>query len=167
VNPAIDRATTGEELKLELFANRTDVPIEYSWVVAKAPEGSNATVLASRGKTAVTVPGTFQYAYAADGNNVAPTFMPDMPGNYELKLVAKLTFADLHGCVHGDGPGPVVGRWLHRGRWQGARALGPARCARLRGHAPSAQLRPVSAEVLRGKRTSTGLSQKLRLGKIE
>ena len=94
VNPAIDRATTGEELKLELFANRTDVPIEYTWVVSKAPEGSNATVLASRGKTAVTLPGTFQYAYAADGNNVAPTFMPDMPGNYELKLVAKLTFAD-------------------------------------------------------------------------
>ncbi|MFO0727999.1 MAG: thrombospondin type 3 repeat-containing protein [Myxococcota bacterium] len=94
VNPAIDRATTGEELKLMLFANRIDVPVEYSWVVSKAPSGSQSTVSNSRGKTATTIPGTYQFAYAAAGSNVAPSFVPDLPGDYELKLVAHLTFAD-------------------------------------------------------------------------
>lgn len=91
-----DVPLTGEELKLVLFANRTDTPIEYTWTVAKAPDGSDATVRASIGKTVSSVPGSegFEYAYAFDGNNVAPTFTPDMEGEYELKLVAKMVFAD-------------------------------------------------------------------------
>lgn len=94
LNPTFEKPATGDELKLILFANRTDTPIEYSWVVSKAPSGSQATVISSRGKSATTVPGTYQVAYSFDGNNVAPTFVPDQPGDYELKLVAKLTFAD-------------------------------------------------------------------------
>ena len=84
------------EYKLVLFANRTDTPIEYTWTVSKAPDGSDATVRASVGKTVTSVPGSegFEYAYAFDGNNVAPTFTPDVEGEYELKLVAKLVFAD-------------------------------------------------------------------------
>lgn len=91
-----DVPLTGEEFKLVLYANRTDTAIEYTWTVAKAPDGSSATVRASVGKTVSSVPGSegFEYAYAFDGNNVAPTFTPDVEGEYELKLVAKMVFAD-------------------------------------------------------------------------
>ena len=94
---AVGEAVAAEsEYKLVLFANRTDTPIEYTWTVSKAPDGSDATVRASVGKTVTSVPGSegFEYAYAFDDNNVAPTFTPDVEGEYELKLVAKLVFAD-------------------------------------------------------------------------
>ncbi len=93
-NRTYEAPSAGDELRLVLFANRTDTPIEYSWVVVKAPEGSQATVLDSRGKAVTSVPGTYQIAYSFVGSNVAPRFVPDRPGNYELRLVAKLTFAD-------------------------------------------------------------------------
>jgi MYXO-CTERM domain-containing protein len=87
---------SGSELSLLLFANRTNVPIKYSWTVTKAPEGSSAVVRAPVGKVATTVAAdnAFQYAYATDGNNVTPTFVPDVEGQYELRVVAELVFAD-------------------------------------------------------------------------
>jgi len=86
--------TTGLEMKLELFANRANTPIEYTWNVSKAPKGSTATVQGAVGQVTTTLPGTFQYAQAKTGNNVAPKFVADEPGEYELKLVARLVFAD-------------------------------------------------------------------------
>jgi uncharacterized protein (TIGR03382 family) len=95
--------STDKEALLVLFANRVDAAIEYTWTVEKSPEGSSATVRASRGKTVASKPESegFEYAYAFDGNNVAPVFVPDQPGEYELKLVAKLMFDD---DVFPDGP---------------------------------------------------------------
>jgi MYXO-CTERM domain-containing protein len=96
VNPGSKENLSGDDLRLVLFANRKDAAIEYTWTVAKAPEGSSATVNNSIGKVVVTVPGTegFEYAYNVDGNNAAPSFTPDEAGEYELKLVANLIFAD-------------------------------------------------------------------------
>lgn len=85
---------SGDDVKLVLFANRINTPIEYTWTVSKAPKGSQATVAGSIGKVTTSVPESFQYAQAKSGNNVAPEFVPDVAGEYELKLVAKLVFAD-------------------------------------------------------------------------
>lgn len=96
VHPGSEVPEVGEEIALALFANRVDAPIEYTWSVVSAPDGSDATVRASAGKAVQSKPESdgFEYAYALDGNNVAPTFVPDRAGTYELKLVAKLMFDD-------------------------------------------------------------------------
>lgn len=96
VNPGKAETLTGDALRLVLFANRTNAAIEYTWTIEKAPQGSEATLSNAMGKTVASVPGTagFEYAYARDGQNVAPSFIADEPGEYQLKLVAKLVFDD-------------------------------------------------------------------------
>ncbi|MCC7381211.1 MAG: thrombospondin type 3 repeat-containing protein [Deltaproteobacteria bacterium] len=96
VNPGKIENLTGDSLRLMLFANRVNAAIEYTWTVESAPDGSSATVENSIGKTVASnaAAGGFEYAYALEGQNVAPSFVPDEPGDYQLKLVAKLVFDD-------------------------------------------------------------------------
>lgn len=82
----------GDELRLSLLSNRIDVPIEYSWVVERRPEGSEATVAHSVGKV-VSSNGGFEYLYQEKGFEV-PTFSPDEAGEYTLRLEGKLVFDD-------------------------------------------------------------------------
>ena len=53
------------------------------------PEGSGATVRFPRGSVTLSTP--YNYHYKA---NRRAEFVPDRPGEYELKLTAKLVFAD-------------------------------------------------------------------------
>jgi MYXO-CTERM domain-containing protein len=94
---------TGAEYALLLFANRADTSIEYTWTVSQAPVGSRAVVRAAKGKVAASVPGSegFEYAYTVPGSTAAPTFTPDVGGDYELKLIAELEFDDV---LVPDGP---------------------------------------------------------------
>jgi MYXO-CTERM domain-containing protein len=96
VNPQRQEIGTGAELGLVVFGNREGAPMEYTWNVVNAPDGSEATVKGAVGKVVATKPGTlgFEYAYAVDGNNATPIFVADEPGEYELKLVANLVFDD-------------------------------------------------------------------------
>jgi hypothetical protein len=83
------RVRTGEEARLRLFANRTNAPIQYKWIVEGRPEGSNATVENPQGTVQKSTP--FEYHYLK--NNVA-RFTADEPGEYRVKLAANLVFPD-------------------------------------------------------------------------
>lgn len=81
---------TGLEMKLPLFANRKNVAIRYTWTVAEKPEGASGGISNSKG--AVTYSSTgFQYYYL-DGHQ--PTFTPDVPGKWHLRLHGELVFDD-------------------------------------------------------------------------
>lgn len=89
----------GAELGLVVFANRTNAPMEYTWNVVSAPDGSEATVKGAVGRVVTSKPAEngapgFEYAYEIDGNNSTPIFVPDEPGVYQLELTAKLVFED-------------------------------------------------------------------------
>jgi hypothetical protein len=79
----------GEPVRLPLFANRNGAAIEYTWTVKSRPSGSKAVV--ERPTGAVTMSRHWEYAYV-DGN--VPTFVPDVDGEYDIQLQARLAFAD-------------------------------------------------------------------------
>jgi len=83
------RVNTGEPTRLRLFANRQNAAIQYSWIVVKRPAGSDATVSNPQGTVRVSTP--YEYHYLS--NKVA-TFEADEPGEYQIKVVASLVFAD-------------------------------------------------------------------------
>jgi hypothetical protein len=85
----LTRVRTGEAFRLRLFANRQNAPIQYKWIVQSRPGGSNATVKNPLGTVRVSTP--YEYHYLK--NNVA-RFTADQPGEYKIKLSAKLVFPD-------------------------------------------------------------------------
>jgi hypothetical protein len=85
----LSRARTGEPVRMRLFANRMNVPIQYKWIVQRRPGGSSATVENSHGTVRTSTP--YEYHYIK--GNVA-TFAADEPGEYTIKLVANLVFPD-------------------------------------------------------------------------
>jgi MYXO-CTERM domain-containing protein len=90
--PAVGPETfaTGEEVGLHLFANRRNAPVRYTWAVVERPDGSGATVDNAWG-TSVYSGDTFEYRYH---QNAFPTFTPDQPGTYRIKVVGELVFGD-------------------------------------------------------------------------
>jgi hypothetical protein len=80
----------GTPFRLPLFANRNNVAITYTWTVTKRPAGSTVTVRNPIG--AVTSSRHWLYAYS--DNSGKPIFEPDVDGDYELQLVAKMVTPD-------------------------------------------------------------------------
>ena len=90
VSPGPDiEAQAGEEVPLHLWANRENRAIEYIWVVEKRPPDSKAEIEHDQGF--VTLSKSFRFLNFKD---LAPTFKPDRPGQYTLKLSARLAFTD-------------------------------------------------------------------------
>ena len=84
-----DKINTADPMRLRLFANRQNRAIEYTWTVVDRPSGSTATVEAPRG--VVNASSTYEYFYL---KGTVARFTPDEPGTYQLKVTAKLMFAD-------------------------------------------------------------------------
>jgi hypothetical protein len=82
-------AKVGEMLPLQMWANRENRSIEYVWVVEKRPPDSKAEINHYFGWASISY--YFRYLYFAD---LPPTFKPDKPGEYTIKLSARLAFAD-------------------------------------------------------------------------
>lgn len=80
---------TGDEVRLRLFANRESQAMRFVWTVEQAPDGSNAAVRSARG--AVTESTPYEYRY---GDDETPTFVPDRPGTYLVKVYATTLFED-------------------------------------------------------------------------
>ena len=83
------KAQTGDKLPLLVWANRRNRAIEYEWTIVDSPAGSHATIGHPRGSTTLSTPYNYHYK---KGRMVR--FTPDQPGNYVLKLSAKLVFTD-------------------------------------------------------------------------
>jgi len=81
--------TTGDAIRLRLFANRENQPMRYTWRVVSAPNGSSATINNSTGS--VTFSSPFEYHYLKDQ---VPYFTPDMPGNYKVEVTVETMFED-------------------------------------------------------------------------
>jgi len=82
-------AEAGENAPLSMWANRENRAIEYIWVVEKRPPGSTAEIEHYTGWASVSY--YFRYLYF---EKLAPTFQPDEPGEYTIKLSARLVFPD-------------------------------------------------------------------------
>jgi hypothetical protein len=82
-------AEAGEEVPLSMWANRENRAIEYIWVVEKRPPGSTAEIDHYNGWASVSY--YFRYLYF---EKLAPTFKPDEPGEYTIKLSARLVYPD-------------------------------------------------------------------------
>jgi uncharacterized protein (TIGR03382 family) len=80
---------TGEVVFLQLWANRTSRAIEYEWSVVSRPDGSRATIRHPRGSSTLSTP--YNYHYKKDR---AVTFTPDQPGEYVIRVAARLVFQD-------------------------------------------------------------------------
>ncbi|MEZ4466791.1 MAG: thrombospondin type 3 repeat-containing protein [bacterium] len=80
---------TGESVRLRLFANRENQAMRFVWTVESAPKGAHGSVAGARG--AVTESTPFEYRYAEDAT---PTFVPDRPGSYILRVHATSLFED-------------------------------------------------------------------------
>jgi uncharacterized protein (TIGR03382 family) len=87
--PSLANIQTGETIRLRLFANRENAPIEYRWTVVQSPSGSGATVEHPYGSVRLSTP--FEYHYAED--NIA-TFTPDEPGEYLIRLEGTQVWED-------------------------------------------------------------------------
>ena len=80
---------TGETLPLLFWANRKNRAIRYEWSVLQRPEASSAAIRHPRGSTTLSTPYNYHYKL---GRMVE--FTPDHPGDYKVKIAAKLVFND-------------------------------------------------------------------------
>jgi len=80
---------TGDRVPLLLWSNRKNRALEYEWSMVSRPQGSRATLKHPRGSATLSTP--YQYHYK-QGRSVALT--PDHPGEYVIRLNARLVFAD-------------------------------------------------------------------------
>jgi uncharacterized protein (TIGR03382 family) len=80
---------TGEELPLLFWANRKNRAIEYEWTIVDRPKRSTATIRHPRGASTLSSPYNYHYKM---GRRVA--FTPDYPGEYIIKLSARMVFED-------------------------------------------------------------------------
>ncbi|MEL6342213.1 MAG: thrombospondin type 3 repeat-containing protein [Myxococcota bacterium] len=85
-------ASTGDAVRLRLFANRVSQPLRYTWTVVGAPNGSKAVIEHAEGASSVSSP--FEYRYLGDREVL---FQPDLPGSYEVRVVAELVWDDVTG----------------------------------------------------------------------
>jgi hypothetical protein len=88
-SPAVKGALAGEQMRLRLFANRSNTPIKFKWVVTERPGGSTATVDNPLGTVRVSTP--YEYRYLKGQRS---SFTPDEPGIYKIELTANLVFPD-------------------------------------------------------------------------
>ncbi len=82
-------AETGKTMALDFWANRKNVAIEYTWTIEKRPTGSGEAIAHPRGSTTLSTP--FKYRYRVDRQ---VEFSPDEPGEYVVRISAKLVFDD-------------------------------------------------------------------------
>jgi len=82
-------AEAGEKVPLQMWANRENRAIEYVWVVETRPPGSKAEIKHYFGWASISY--YYRYLYFED---LAPTFKPNEPGEYTIKLSARLVFPD-------------------------------------------------------------------------
>ena len=80
---------TGEELPLLFWANRKNRALEYEWTIVDRPDKSTATIKHPRGSSTLSTPYNYHYK---KGRRV--TFTPDYPGEYIIKLSARMVFED-------------------------------------------------------------------------
>lgn len=84
-------ANTGEEIRLRMWANRVNQAMRYSWIVQKAPEGSRYGLRNAEGTVTTSADGVYEYIYI-EGEE--PVFVPDVAGEYEVKLQIETVFDD-------------------------------------------------------------------------
>jgi hypothetical protein len=82
-------AEVGEKVPLQMWANRENQAIEYIWVVEKRPSGSKAEIEHYNGWVSIS----YYFRYL-NFQKLAPEFKPDEPGEYTIKLSARLVFPD-------------------------------------------------------------------------
>jgi uncharacterized protein (TIGR03382 family) len=80
---------TGERVSLNFWANRKNRGIAYEWTVLVRPDGANTSISHPRGSATLSTP--YNYHYKKDR---AVRFIPDKPGQYRIKLSARLVFDD-------------------------------------------------------------------------
>jgi len=80
---------TGDTIRLRLFANRVDQPMEYRWEIVDAPTGSSAAIENAIGAASHSTP--FEYHYLKEQT---VRFRPDKPGIYTVRVFATLIWAD-------------------------------------------------------------------------
>ena len=80
---------TGEDIRLRLFANRVNQPLNYHWEIVEAPSGSSATIKNPKGAASVSTP--YEYHYLQDR---LVTFEADRPGTYKVRVVAEQVWED-------------------------------------------------------------------------
>jgi MYXO-CTERM domain-containing protein len=81
--------STGQAIRLRLFANRVSQAMKYTWTITNAPDGARANVADATGTVTISTP--YEYHYLAD--RIA-TFTPDMPGIYTIQLTAETVWED-------------------------------------------------------------------------
>jgi hypothetical protein len=82
-------ARTGEQIRLKLFANRENAALRYSWSIVSAPAGSRAVVEHPYGSARLSTP--YEYHYV---QNHVPALVPDMPGEYVVRVEVTQVWAD-------------------------------------------------------------------------
>ena len=87
-SPAI-AAQTGEDVMLRLFANRRNQAMRFNWTILRAPEGSRYAMANAEGTVTISTP--FEYRYLEDE---IPTFTPDVPGEYEVRVQVETIWED-------------------------------------------------------------------------
>jgi uncharacterized protein (TIGR03382 family) len=80
---------TGEKLPLLFWANRKNRAIEYEWTIVDRPDRSTATIKHPRGASTLSTPYNYHYKKGRMVN-----FTPDYPGEYIIKLSARMVFED-------------------------------------------------------------------------
>lgn len=81
--------TTGDRLRLPVFANRNGVAIRYQWTVTQRPAGSVAQPTFASGTVAASRDFLYVYPFGE-----VPSFTPDRTGTYQLQLRGELVFSD-------------------------------------------------------------------------
>jgi len=82
-------AKTDEKVPLQMWTNRENRAIEYVWVVDKRPPNSKAEIKHYFGWTSISY--YFRFLYFRD---LDPTFKPDQPGEYTIRVSTRLVFED-------------------------------------------------------------------------
>jgi hypothetical protein len=83
------KASTGDDVRLRLFANRQNEPMRYKWTIVDAPDHSSATIENPIGAASISTP--YEYHYLKDE---VVLFVPDRPGTYKVMVSAELAWED-------------------------------------------------------------------------
>ena len=82
---------TKKEIPLNLWSNRINQEMKYSWRVVSAPDGANMAIEAPEGEVSESTD-LYQYKYAESRK---PTFTPDLPGEYIIEISTQTVGADI------------------------------------------------------------------------
>jgi uncharacterized protein (TIGR03382 family) len=85
----LENVVTGKPYVLELYANREQVDMRYTWIVTQQPSGGDADITYPTG--AVSVSNGIEYVYNA---NEKVEFTAYVPGTYVVELTGELAFPD-------------------------------------------------------------------------